>query len=108
MEENQGVTSPYPKVDERRAISDLFGAVRPAFESYLTYVEMIGFARPIEKGALALTTEGQSALYMLEVTRDDSPARKSSYTFNELAKSNKWITVDLNFVGSGVLKILTN
>jgi len=96
-------SSRHPKVDDRRAVCDIFGGSRPLYEHYLLHLEMLGLTTRIEKDDYGLTREGQAALIMLELTRPRSGMRTSINWLEYLHSYGRWITVDPNQWASGII-----
>ncbi|MBR0553757.1 hypothetical protein [Stakelama marina] len=91
------------RIDHRRVICDVFGGSPALFESYRRYLQMLGFATPIEKDVFGLTREGQSALIMLELTRRTSPTFIYTQGLFDDQRENRWTTVDPNRWATGLL-----
>ena len=96
-------SSRHAKVDDRRAICDIFGGSRPLYEHYLLHLEMLGLTTLLEKNDYGLTREGQAALIMLELTRPRSGVRTSAGWLEHLHSGGRWITVDPNRWASGII-----
>lgn len=96
-------SSRHPKVDDRRAICDIFGGSRPLYEHYLLHLELLGLTTLVEKDRYGLTREGQAALIMLELTRPRSGVSTSVRWLEYLHSGGRWITVDPNQWAAGII-----
>ncbi len=96
-------SSRHPKVDDRRAVCDIFGGSTALYEHYLLHLEMLGLATVIAKHDYVLTREGQAALIMLELTRPQSGIATSVGWLEYLHSTNRWVTVEPNLWASGII-----
>lgn len=96
-------SSRHQKVDDRRAICDIFGGSRPLFEHYLLHLDMLGLTAVIEGKDYVLTREGQAALIMLELTRMRSSIPTSVGWLEYLHTRGHWISVDPNRWAAGII-----
>ncbi len=96
-------SSRHAKVDDRRAVCDIFGGSTALFEHYLLHLEMLGLATVIDKRGYVLSREGQSALIMLELTRPRSGILTHTGWLEFLHSYNRWFSVDANLWASGII-----
>lgn len=96
----------HEKVDDRRAICDIFGGSRPLYEHYLLHLEMLDLVRVIDNGDYILNREGQAALIMLELTRRRSGVSTHASWLRHMHEHDNWITVDPNRWASGIIVAL--
>lgn len=96
-------SSRHLKVDDRRAVCDIFGGSTALFEHYLLHLEMLGLATVIDKHGYVLTREGQASLIMLELTRPRSGVLTHLGWLEYLHSTNRWVSVDPNQWASGII-----
>lgn len=96
-------SSRHPKVDDRRAICDIFGGSTALFEHYMLHLEMLGLTTVIAKHGYVLTREGQAVLIMLELTRPRSGVLTGVGWLEYLRSTDRWVTVDPNQWASGII-----
>lgn len=96
-------SSRHPKVDDRRAICDIFGGSVALFEHYLLHLEMLGLTTVLAKHGYVLTREGQAALIMLELTRPHSGVLTGVGWLEYLRSTDRWVSVDPNQWASGII-----
>lgn len=96
-------SSRHLKVDDRRAVCDIFGGSTALFEHYLLHLEMLGLATVIDRQDYVLTREGQAALIMLELTRPGSGIATHVGWLEFLHSYNRWPSVDPNQWASGII-----